>query len=231
MNDLKGRVVYIDNHLIAVNKLAGEIVQEDKSGDVPLFEKVKEYVRIEFNKPGEAFLGVIHRIDRPVSGVVLFARTSKGLQRMNELFKSRQIKKTYLAIVEKSPPEQEETITRLLKKNQNQNKSYIVNKKSKEANESILSYCLLSASDRYYLLSVNPVSGRHHQIRAMLADIGCTIKGDLKYGAKRSNPDGSICLHAFQLEFTHPVHQNLIKIQAKPPNDNLWDYFYSEVVA
>lgn len=226
IDDLKQRIVHIDNHLIAINKIPGEIVQEDKSGDTSLFEKVKEYIRIEFKKPGDAFLGVIHRIDRPVSGVVLFARTSKGLQRMNEIFRERAITKTYWAIVEKKPPAEEDTLIRFLRKNKDQNKTYVVGKNKSDASESSLSYKFIRESDKYYLLEVKPVSGRHHQIRSILADIGCPIKGDLKYGARRSNPDGSISLHAMQLEFNHPVSQENIIIKAPPPTENLWDYFY-----
>jgi len=219
-------VLYEDNHIIAINKKAGEIVQGDKTGDVPLSEKVKEYVKEKFNKPGAVFLGVIHRIDRPVSGIVLFARTSKALERMNKLFREKEIQKTYWAVVKNKPPKEKDTLIRYLVKNEKLNKSFSSLQQKKDALESTLDYRLLASSDTYHLLEINPHTGRHHQIRVMLADIGCPIKGDLKYGFNRSNPDGSIHLHARAIHFTHPVSGENIEIIAPPPqNDPLWKYF------
>ncbi|MBK9399466.1 MAG: RluA family pseudouridine synthase [Bacteroidetes bacterium] len=219
-------VLYEDNHIIAINKMVGEIVQGDKTGDVPLSEKVKEYIKEKFNKPGAVFLGVIHRIDRPVSGIVLFARTSKALERMNKLFREKEIKKTYWAVVKNKPAKEEDTLIRFLIKNEKLNKSFSSLQQKKDALESTLDYRLLSSSDTYHLLEIHPHTGRHHQIRVMLADIGCPIKGDLKYGFNRSNPDGSIHLHARAIHFTHPVSGEPIEIIAPPPqNDPLWKYF------
>lgn len=216
-------VIFEDNHLIAVNKRPSDIVQGDKTGDVPLSEHVKEYLRQKYQKPGEVFLGVIHRLDRPVSGVVLFAKTSKALARMNELFRTRDVQKTYWAIVCAKPPQDEGVLEHWLRKNEASNKSFA---SAKQVNGSLhckLSYKLLAASDRYFLLEVLPETGRHHQIRVQLSTIGCVIKGDLKYGAKRSNPDASICLHARKLEFEHPVKKEPVVIVANPPQDNLWN--------
>lgn len=219
-------VLYEDNHIIAINKLAGEIVQGDKTGDVPLSEKVKNYIKEKYEKPGAVFLGVIHRIDRPVSGIVLFARTSKALERMNKLFREKEIQKTYWAVVKNKPPKVEDTLIRYLIKNEKLNKSFSSLQPKKEALESTLDYRLLASSDTYHLLEINPHTGRHHQIRVMLADIGCPIKGDLKYGFQRSNPDGSIHLHARAIQFIHPVSGEEIKIIAPPPiSDPLWKFF------
>ena len=218
------QVLYEDNHIIAVSKTCNEIVQGDKTGDTPLSEIVKQYIKVKYNKPGEVFLGVTHRLDRPTSGVVLFARTSKALARLNDMFKSHeQIRKTYWAIVQGQPKEQEGRLVDYLKKNEAQNKSYIVAKGTKEAKEAVLSYKTLAVGDHYSLLEVNLETGRHHQIRCQLAAIGCPIKGDLKYGAKRSNPDGGICLHARQIEFVHPVSKQDISITAPVPQDKLWN--------
>jgi len=216
-------VLYEDNHIIAVNKTCNEIVQGDKTGDTPLSETVKAYIKDKYNKPGEVFLGVTHRLDRPTSGVVLFARTSKALTRLNEMFKSHeQIKKTYWAIVQGCPKVPEARLENWLVRNEAQNKSYIAKPGAKEAKQAILSYKTLVKGEHYTLLEVNLETGRHHQIRCQLAAIGCPIKGDLKYGAKRSNPDGGICLHARKIEFIHPVKKENICIIAPVPDDALW---------
>lgn len=219
-------VLYEDNHIIAVNKTCNEIVQGDKTGDTPLSETVKAYIKDKYNKPGEVFLGVTHRLDRPTSGVVLFTRTSKALTRLNEMFKSHeQIKKTYWAIVQGAPKVPEARLENWLVRNEAQNKSYIAKPGAKEAKQAILSYKTLVKGEHYTLLEVNLETGRHHQIRCQLAAIGCPIKGDLKYGAKRSNPDGGICLHARKIEFIHPVKKENICITASVPNDPLWQQF------
>ena len=231
-------VLYEDNHIIAVNKTCNEIVQGDKTGDTPLSETVKAYIKEKYNKPGEVFLGVTHRLDRPTSGVVLFARTSKALTRLNEMFREKSsslpfregsgfgpIKKTYWAIVQGAPKQSEARLENWLVRNEAQNKSYIAKPGAKEAKQAILSYKTLAKGENYTLLEVNLETGRHHQIRCQLAAIGCPIKGDLKYGAKRSNPDGGICLHARQIEFIHPVSKQNICITAPVPNDSLWQQF------
>ena len=201
-------------------------MQGDKTGDTPLSETVKAYIKDKYNKPGEVFLGVTHRLDRPTSGVVLFARTSKALTRLNEMFKSHeQIKKTYWAIVQGAPKVPEARLENWLVRNEAQNKSYIAKQGAKEAKQAILSYKTLVKGEHYTLLEVNLETGRHHQIRCQLAAIGCPIKGDLKYGAKRSNPDGGICLHARKIEFIHPVKKENICITASVPNDSLWQQF------
>ena len=219
-------VLYEDNHIIAVNKTCNEIVQGDKTGDTPLAETVKVYIKEKYHKPGEVFLGVTHRLDRPTSGVVLFARTSKALSRLNEMFKSHeQIRKTYWAIVQGAPKQAEARLENWLVRNEAQNKSYIAKPGAKEAKLAVLSYKTLVKGDHYTLLEVNLETGRHHQIRCQLAAIGCPIKGDLKYGAKRSNPDGGICLHARKIEFIHPVSKQDICITAPVPDDSLWQQF------
>ena len=216
-------VLYEDNHIIAVNKTCNEIVQGDKTGDTPLSETVKAYIKEKYNKPGEVFLGVTHRLDRPTSGVVLFARTSKALTRLNEMFKSHeQIRKTYWAIVQGTPKVLEARLENYLIRNEAQNKSYIAKPGVEKAKQAILSYKTLAKGEHYTLLEINLETGRHHQIRCQLAAIGCPIKGDLKYGAKRSNPDGGICLHARQIEFIHPVSKQDICITAPVPDDALW---------
>ncbi len=216
-------VLYEDNHIIAVNKTCKEIVQGDKTGDVPLSEIVKAYIKDKYNKPGEVFLGVTHRLDRPTSGVVLFARTSKALARLNAMFQSHeQIRKTYWAIVQGAPKLPEARLENYLIRNEAQNKSYIAKPGAKDAKQAILTYKTLTVGEHYSLLEINLETGRHHQIRCQLAAIGCPIKGDLKYGAKRSNPDGGICLHARQIAFEHPVSHEQIMITAPTPDDNLW---------
>lgn len=216
------QVLFEDNHLIAVNKKPSDIVQGDKTGDVPLSEHVKEYIRQKYGKPGDAYLGVIHRLDRPVSGIVLFAKTSKALSRMNESFRERDVQKTYWAVVASRPPQESGTLVHWLRKNEAANKSFASEKEVNGALRSELSYKLIASSDRYFLLEVLPLTGRHHQIRVQLAAMGCIIKGDLKYGARRSNPDASIHLHARKLEFTHPVKKEPVTIIAPPPEENLW---------
>ena len=223
-------VLYEDNHIIAVNKTCNEIVQGDKTGDTPLSEIVKAYIKEKYNKPGEVFLGVTHRLDRPTSGVVLFARTSKALTRLNEMFKSHeQIKKTYWAIVQGCPKVPEARLENWLIRNEAQNKSYIAKPHSNNAKQAVLRYRTLVRGENYTLLEVNLETGRHHQIRCQLAAIGCPVKGDLKYGAKRSNPDGGICLHARKIEFIHPVSKENICITAPVPNDSLWQQLAASV--
>ena len=219
-------VLYEDNHIIAVNKTCSEIVQGDKTGDTPLSEIVKAYIKEKYNKPGEVFLGVTHRLDRPTSGVVLFARTSKALTRLNAMFQSHeQIQKTYWAIVQGCPKQAEGRLENWLIRNEEQNKSYIAKPNANNAKKAILSYRILVRGENYTLLEVNLETGRHHQIRCQLAAIGCPIKGDLKYGAKRSNPDGGISLHARQIAFIHPVSKQPLCITAPVPNDSLWQQF------
>ena len=223
-------VLYEDNHIIAVNKTCNEIVQGDKTGDTPLSEIVKAYIKEKYNKPGEVFLGVTHRLDRPTSGVVLFARTSKALTRLNEMFKSHeQIKKTYWAIVQGCPKQPAARLENWLIRNETQNKSYIAKPHANNAKQAILEYKILVRGENYTLLEVNLETGRHHQIRCQLAAIGCPVKGDLKYGAKRSNPDGGICLHARKIEFIHPVSKENICITAPVPNDSLWQQLSASV--
>lgn len=223
-------VLYEDNHIIAVNKTCNEIVQGDKTGDTPLSEIVKAYIKEKYNKPGEVFLGVTHRLDRPTSGVVLFARTSKALTRLNEMFKSHeQIRKTYWAIVQGCPKVPEARLENWLTRNEQLNKSFIAKPGAKESKLAILSYKSLVRGEHYTLLEINLETGRHHQIRCQLAAIGCPVKGDLKYGAKRSNPDGGICLHAWKIEFIHPVSKEYICITAPVPDDALWRALTQEI--
>tara|TARA_B100001758_G_C18416906_1_gene620847 strand:+ start:4151 stop:4810 length:660 start_codon:yes stop_codon:yes gene_type:complete len=214
-------ILYEDNHLIAINKKSGDIVQADKTGDAPLSDFVKAYIKKKYKKPGEVFLGTIHRLDRPTSGIVLFARTSKALTRMNEQFRNKEVQKTYWAIVDKVPPKHKDILENYLEKNQKQNKSYVTQKK--DGKQAILEYRILKKLDNYFLLEIKPKTGRHHQIRVQLASIGCIIKGDLKYGAKRSNKDASIHLLAQKLEFIHPVKKEAISIVASTPKDSLWE--------
>lgn len=218
-------VLYEDNHLIVVNKMPGEIVQGDKTGDKTLAEDVKKYIKQKYKKPGDVFLGIVHRLDRPTSGAVIFARTSKALVRLNKMLQDKEIRKTYWAIVGKRPPVEKGTLTHFIKKNEAKNKSYAHEHKVKGGKEAILHYDLISASKRYNLLEIELETGRHHQIRAQLSLIGCTIKGDLKYGASRSNSDGSISLHARRLNFIHPVKKEQVTIVASTPDDPLWNEF------
>lgn len=213
-------VLYEDNHLIAINKKSGDIVQGDKTGDAPLSNFVKAYIKKKYNKPGEVFLGTIHRLDRPTSGVVLYARTSKALTRMNEQFREKQVQKTYWAVVDNPPPNNSGTLDNYLQKNQKQNKSYVT--KEADGKHAVLDFKLLKKLDNFYHLEIKPHTGRHHQIRVQLANIGCIVKGDLKYGAKRSNKDASIHLLAQKLEFLHPVIKEPITIVAPTPKDSVW---------
>lgn len=218
-------IIYEDNHLIAVNKTCSEIVQGDKTGDTPLSETVKEWLKVKYEKPGNVFLGVVHRLDRPVSGVTLFAKTSKALTRLNEMFRDGSIRKTYWAIVKEVPKEPEAELVHYLVRNEKQNKSYAYDTEKPGSKKAILSYRLLSRSDNYCLLEVNLKTGRHHQIRCQLAKIGCPIRGDLKYGFPRSNKDGGISLHARSVSFVHPVSKEQITIVADVPADALWNKF------
>lgn len=222
---VKDRVLFEDNHFIAVNKCSSEIVQGDKTGDIPMSEDIKAFLKEKYEKPGNVFCGVIHRIDRPVTGVVLFAKTSKGLSRMNEKFSTRDVKKTYWAIVKNAPPQSEGELVHYLVKDEKKNKTKAHSKEVSGSKLSKLTYKIIAQSDRYYLLEIDPQTGRHHQIRAQLSAMGCPIKGDLKYGSERSNPDGSICLHARKLTFIHPINDTKIEIIAKVPNENLWEAF------
>lgn len=219
------QILYEDNHLIIVNKRVGEIVQGDKTGDEPLSKTIANFIAQRDSKPGDAFLGVPHRLDRPVSGITLFAKTSKGLERMNEMFRNGTVKKIYWAIVANMPPKEEDTLVHYLTRNEKQNKSYARVKPTPGAKEAKLKYKLIGASDKYYLLEVELITGRHHQIRSQLAAIGSPIKGDLKYGAPRSNPDGGISLHAKSINFIHPVKKEEIHVKASAPDESLWNYF------
>ena len=215
-------VVYEDNHIIIVNKQSGEIVQGDKTGDTPLSDIVKQYIKEKYNKPGNVFLGVVHRLDRPVSGLVVFAKTSKALSRLNEMFRTGDVHKTYWAIVKKNDIAPEATLTDWLTRNERQNKSYAHSREVPGAKNAVLSYKVRSMSDNYMLLEVRLMTGRHHQIRCQLAHMGCPIKGDLKYGSPRSNPDGSISLMSRRVEFVHPVSKETIAVEAPVPDDRLW---------
>lgn len=218
-------VIYEDNHLIAVNKTSSDLVQGDKTGDNTLPDRIKAYLKNKYNKPGNVFCGVTHRLDRPTSGVVVFAKTSKALTRLNELFKTHEVKKTYWAIVKNPPQQAAASLKHYLVRNEQQNKSYAYDSPRVDAKEAVLSYTTLAKSDNYCLLEINLETGRHHQIRCQLAKIGCPIKGDLKYGFARSNTDGGISLHARRIEFIHPVSKEKIDITAPVPEDNLWKAF------
>ena len=226
LEGVRGRLLYEDNHIIAVNKNSSEIVQGDKTGDKPLSEILKSYIKEKYNKPGEVFLGVTHRLDRPVSGVVLFARTSKSLTRLNEMFRTKEVEKTYWAIVQNRPKEPEGRLEHYLIRNEKQNKSFAYHTEKPNSKKAVLTYKLIASSDRYHLLEVNLETGRHHQIRCQLAAMGCPIKGDLKYGSLRSNPNGGISLHARSVAFIHPVSKEYIHIVAPVPEDEkLWMAF------
>lgn len=216
------QVLYEDNHIIIVCKRSGEIVQGDKTGDRTLGDVVKEYIKERYAKPGNVFLGVVHRLDRPVSGLVVFARTSKALARLNNMFRDGDVRKTYWAITKNRPTEPEATLTNWLTRNEKQNKSYAYDHEVAGAKKAVLHYRVIGRSDNYTLLEINLMTGRHHQIRCQLANIGCPIKGDLKYGARRSNPDGSISLLAHKIEFIHPVSKEHISIESPLPEDRLW---------
>ncbi len=222
---IKDRILFEDNHLLIVNKLPSEIVQGDKTGDVCLLDDVKSYIKDTYNKPGNVYAGLVHRIDRPVSGAVIFAKTSKALSRMTIKVKEREFSKIYLAIVKNKPPKDEDELSNYMIKNEAQNKSYIVDSKTKGAKLAQLRYRVVGTSESYYLLEVELITGRHHQIRAQLAHIGCPIKGDLKYGFPRSNADASISLHAYRIRFEHPTLKKPIDIIAPRPGGMPWDAF------
>jgi len=218
-------VLFEDNHIIVVNKKASDIVQGDKTGDETLPDKIKVFLKEKYNKPGNVFCGVVHRLDRPTSGVVVFAKTSKALSRLNEQFRDKSTQKTYWAVVEKPPSKSSDQLIHFLKKNEKQNKSYASLDESKGSKKAILEYKTLLKSDKYHLLEVELETGRHHQIRVQLSTIGSIIKGDVKYGARRSNPDGSIHLHARYLKLTHPTTKEVIEIKAPVPDEPLWKWF------
>jgi len=223
------QVIFEDNHLIAINKKPGQITQGDKTGDIPLGDLVKDFLKTKYEKPGNVFCGTIHRLDRPVSGIVLFAKTGKALERMNELFRARQVQKTYWTVVKNKPAKTEDLLVNYLVKDEAKNKSRAYSQPKGNALKCELKYKLIASSDKYYLLEVDPLTGRHHQIRVQLSSIGSTIKGDLKYGSERSNPDGSIHLHARKLVFTHPVKNEPVILVANPPQESLWNYFLKTV--
>ncbi len=217
------QILYEDNHLIAVNKRPGDIVQGDKTGDMPLSEIVKQYIKEKYNKPGNVYLGVAHRLDRPTSGIVVFAKSSKALPRLNKIFAEKEAQKTYWAVVKNRPPKTRDTLTHWLKRNTKQNKSYAHKKEVPDSKKAVLDYEVIKKLDNYFLLEIDLKTGRHHQIRAQLTAIGCPIKGDLKYGFDRSNKEGSIHLHARKLMFIHPVKKEKLEILAPPPNDPVWN--------
>lgn len=217
------RIIFEDNHLLVINKSPSEIVQGDKTGDAPLSDILKDFLKKKYDKPFEAYLGVAHRLDRPVSGIVVFAKTSKALSRLNEIFRDRKVEKKYWAVVKNAPPKDSDTLIHYLIKNEKLNKSRIVDAQTKNALRCELSYKVIARSTNYYLLEINPLTGRHHQIRVQLSAIGCPIKGDLKYGFSRSNENGSIHLHARQLSFMHPVKKEEIVFKAEPPSDAVWN--------
>jgi 23S rRNA pseudouridine1911/1915/1917 synthase len=219
------QILYEDNHVIVINKRASDIVQGDKTGDETMPDQIKEYLKVKYEKPGNVFCGVVHRLDRPTSGAVVFARTSKALERLNAQFRDKETNKVYWAIVEKKPVKSEDTLVHFLKKNEKQNKSYASHTETPGSKKAILHYKLIASSDKYHLLEVRLETGRHHQIRVQLSTIGCLIKGDVKYGARRANPDASISLHARYLDFIHPTSKEIIKITAPVPNDALWNFF------
>ncbi len=217
------QVLFEDNHLIIINKQVGDIVQGDKTGDTPLSDIVKDFIKIKHNKPGNVFLGVVHRLDRPTSGIVVFAKTSKALERFNKMLRDKKVTKTYWAVVKKKPLKEADTLINYLKKNPKNNKSTVFKTEAEGSKKAILHYKLIKSLDNYHLLEVDLETGRHHQIRCQLAFIGCPIKGDLKYGFDRSNKNGGIHLHALKIEFTHPVSKQQISITAPTPNDVIWE--------
>ena len=217
------QILHEDNHIIVVNKRVGDIVQGDKTGDKPLSDVVKEYIKEKYNKPGEVFLGVVHRLDRPTTGIVVFARTSKALERLNAMFSNRETQKTYWAVVKNKPSKNEDNLVHYLKRNEKNNTSKAHIKEIPESKKASLDYKIIKTLDNYFALEINLHTGRHHQIRAQLSAIGCPIKGDLKYGFDRSNPDGGIYLHARKLAFLHPVSKESITIIAEPPKDAIWN--------
>ena len=229
MLHIKDRILYEDNHIIIVNKMPSEIVQGDKTGDLPMSDLLKAYIAKKYKKPGNVFLGVVHRIDRPVSGAVIFARTSKALTRLNAMLQDKELQKRYWAVVKNAPKETSGKLVHFLQRNEKQNKSYPVKEETENSKKAELNYEVKSASKDYVLLEVELITGRHHQVRAQLAAIGSPIRGDLKYGFARSNKDASIHLHARSLEFTHPVSKENIKITAPVPEDSLWKFFEEQM--
>ncbi|MBR3102114.1 MAG: RluA family pseudouridine synthase [Muribaculaceae bacterium] len=224
-------VIYEDNHIIIVNKAAGEIVQGDRTGDEPLVDTVKQWLKEKYDKPGNVFCGLTHRIDRPTCGLVVLAKTSKGLSRMNELFRKGEVHKTYWAIVKNRPPHDRETLTHWLTSVERNNKTYASTHPREGAQKAVLNYRLLASGERYHLLEIDLITGRKHQIRAQLAAIGCPVKGDLKYGAERSNPDGGISLQSHRIRFTHPVSGKEIDVTAPLPHDTLWQALATQASA
>lgn len=219
------RILYEDNHLIVINKLPGEIVQGDKTGDVTLADDVKAYLKEKYNKPGNVFLGIPHRLDRPTSGIVIYARTSKALERLNEMFRNNKVEKHYWAVCDKCPGSPSGKLEHFIVRDTAKNKSFAYSNERKDSQKAILEYTQIGQSDRYVLLEINLITGRHHQIRAQLAACGVHIKGDLKYGFPRSNPDGGICLHSRFAKFEHPVTKEIVCITAPVPNDRIWQVF------
>ena len=224
----KDRILYEDNHLIVINKRPGELVQGDSTGDRTLADDVKEYLKVTYSKPGNVYLGIPHRLDRPTSGIVIYAKTEKALIRLNDMFKGSGVRKTYWAVVDRKPDKPEARLVHYIVRNTENNKSIAYPVEKKGSKIAKLDYRLIASGDKYYLLEIDLHTGRHHQIRAQLAAIGLHIKGDLKYGAARSNPDGGICLHARKAVFVHPVRKEEVAIIAPPPKDALWDYFVAE---
>jgi len=221
-------ILYEDNHLIVINKSSSDLVQGDRTGDISLDNRVKEYIKKKYNKPGEVYLGVAHRLDRPVTGAVVFARTSKALERLNRMFQEQQIKKIYWAVVRDRPEMEQGELTNFIRRNPEKNKSHISLSSRKGAREARLRYSLVGSTNNYYFLEIELFTGRHHQIRCQLANIGCPIKGDMKYGFPRSNKNGGIHLHARKISFIHPVRKTPLSITADPPRDALWDEFINQ---
>lgn len=231
IDNIQDRIIYEDNHLLVINKLPSEIVQEDKTGDKSLLERLKDWIKKRDNKPGNVFLEVIHRIDRPVSGLVMFAKTSKALSKFNELLREGKIKKTYLAIVQNKPPKDKDILEHYIVRNTQLNKSKAFIKEVKNSKKAVLLYEVIAKSDRYYLLKIDLITGRHHQIRSQLAAIQCPIKGDIKYGYPRTNPGGFIHLHSYQLEFEHPIKKEMIYLKCKPFFDDvLWGKVFGDKI-
>jgi 23S rRNA pseudouridine1911/1915/1917 synthase len=228
IEEIEPRILYEDNHLIIINKKSGEIVQADKTGDTPLVEKVREYLKVKYQKPGNVFCGSVHRLDRPVSGVIIFTKTSKGLERMSQIIKDRKISKIYWAIVEQKPEKESQRLVHYLRKNEKLNRSFASDTPSENSLRAELHYTVIGASQNYCLLEVELFTGRHHQIRVQLSSIGCIIKGDLKYGAKRPNPDASIGLHARRLAFEHPITKVPIEILAEPLGEHFRKIWYNK---
>jgi 23S rRNA pseudouridine1911/1915/1917 synthase len=228
MSAMVNEILFEDNHLLIVNKKPSQIIQGDKTGDKPLSELLKDFIKDRDHKPGNVFLGVVHRIDRPVSGIVIFAKTSKALTRLNNMLKKGEIHKTYWVVVKNKPSPEKDHLINWLKRDEQKNKAFAYDHPAVNTQKAELTYELIGQSDQYFLLQVQLLTGRHHQIRAQLAKIGCPVKGDLKYGFDRSNPDGSIHLHARSVEFMHPVKLEMIKVIANPPNEKLWNFFLSQ---